>query len=187
MTRAAGKTPTILCPLDHAPASGSNQSSNTPISTGKFTEQVWEASHGKSVSVCKLQNSQVISSLWGWKSPWIMNGNYTTKTRILWLMWWGLFGLFLAPDPIPDTRLTAIIPAIPTNSEESKSHLLPIQLCHIPLVLVRVHPHSPQQCMQKMTQKEKYCFKEHQNQRCPQKYHQMILKTTLRGLGVIFK
>lgn len=40
----------------------------------------------------------------------------------------GICGLFLATDPMPYTRLTAIILAIPTNSEESKSPLLPIQL-----------------------------------------------------------
>lgn len=78
-------------------------------------------------------------------------------------------GLFLATDPIPYIRLTAIILAIPTNSEQSKSWLLPIQLWHIPLLLVRVQPPSPQQCMQKMAQKEKNWFKEDQNQRCPQK------------------
>lgn len=62
---------------------------------------------------------------------------YTTKTHFV-INVAGGFGLFLAPDPIPDTRLTAIILAIPSNSEKSKSHLLPLQLWHIPLVLVRV-------------------------------------------------
>lgn len=184
MTRAAGKTPTTLCPLDHAQVSGSNEVSNTPISIGKFTEEVWEASHGKSVSanfkthkpshICEDENQ---------------HGSWTLQDKDTYFVInvVGFCGLFLAPDPIPDTRLAAIILAIPINSEERKSHLLPIQLWHIPLVLVRVQPRSPQQCTQKMTQKEKNCFKEHQNQRCPQKCYQMILKTTLKGLGVIFK
>lgn len=50
-SRAAGKTPIILCPLDHALVSGSSQVSNTLISIWKLTEQVQQALHDKFVSL----------------------------------------------------------------------------------------------------------------------------------------
>lgn len=148
---------TLESPLDHAPVSGSK--SQTPQVSLENLQNRSERLHicevnlplfanfktHKSSQVCEDENHH---------GPWILQD----KDTYFVINVVGFCGLFLAPDPIPDTRLTAIILAIPTNSEESKSHLLQIQLWHIPLVLVAVQPRNPQQCTQKKDTERKELF-----------------------------
>lgn len=137
-SRAAGKTPITLCPLDHAPVSGSSQVSNTLISIWKLTEQVQQALHGKCVSL--FANLKITSHL---KSVGMKNTTdyepYRTKMLTLQL----IVFIFLVTDPISYPRLTGIILAIPSKFRRQHVSIVTIQLWCVQSVLVRGRVKAP--------------------------------------------